>query len=756
MSARRLRQRCATATALFVGVTLPLLAGVQAAASPHHTSTSSADAALPISVVLGGISPSAPQPGGTLRITGRLSNVGLDTVSKLSLALDLSHTSIGDRGTFQNYADNPTDPLPAGLTAVDSAQVSVSQPALDPGQSASFTVTAKVDELLPLQAWRVYEMALVASGQTPETASLGASTVGRLRTFFPYAPVGITGTGSQVQLAWVWPLVDRPHRTTDTTWTDDSLATELRPNGRLGGLVAAGAAAESQHSPPPAPPPKRKHGKHPVKQPPARPKPPVNPVPLTWAVDPMLVDEAGHMEGRYQVGLGTKTTPGAGTTAAKAWLAALRSAVGGGQVLALPYGDPDITAADRVHLGTAVQLATTAGRDLLHSRLGATPLDYAWPPDGFLDVRAFRTLVAAGVTTFVLSGDAFRILGDNSETPSAHVQVQQVLPDVVPAEPYDELLSDPVLTSVVDAGAANPSDGPLEIQRTVSELLMIQSERPFDPRDIVIAPDRRWAPTPGYARRLLEATGRVPWVQPIRLDQVLGSPVSNKTIQRGPLVYPASERAAELPTSYLRNVASLRRRLEAFSSIFRGGRSPAGAFNSGVLGLLSSAWRNDLFRAGSDRNALQQTVNQTMGKVRIASSPGSLVTLTSHSGRVPVTVTNDLSTPVNVEVRIDPTTHLKVKNAHVVRTIPPHSNVPVDVRATAQNSGVFALIVRLYTPGPVSQPYGPGVELRVRSTAYGTTALLITGGATGVLLLTVAVRLARRARAARRAAHTPA
>jgi hypothetical protein len=67
---------------------------------------------------------------------------------------------------------------------------------------------------------------------------------------------------------------------------------------------------------------------------------------------------------------------------------------------------------------------------------------------------------------------------------------------------------------------------------------------------------------------------------------------------------------------------------------------------------------------------------------------------------------------------------------------------------------VFGLTVQLTTKS--GRPYGAPVPLRIRSTAYGTTALLITGGATAVLLLTVIVRLIRRARAARRDVETTA
>jgi len=81
--------------------------------------------------------------------------------------------------------------------------------------------------------------------------------------------------------------------------------------------------------------------------------------------------------------------------------------------------------------------------------------------------------------------------------------------------------------------------------------------------------------------------------------------------------------------------------------------------------------------------------------------------------------------------------------------IQPHRQIAVDVRAEARTSGVFQLDVALLTP--TGRTY-ESEQLFVRSTAYGSVAILITAGATGVLLLAVIVRLVRRALAARRPA----
>jgi len=119
---------------------------------------------------------------------------------------------------------------------------------------------------------------------------------------------------------------------------------------------------------------------------------------------------------------------------------------------------------------------------------------------------------------------------------------------------------------------------------------------------------------------------------------------------------------------------------------------------------------------------------------------------------VPITVSNELDTPVRVTVVAASDPHLEVqRSAGVTRTIRANSQLGFDLHVTARTRGVASLSVGLFTPGPDARPYSAPVRIRVRSTAYGLEALLITGGATAVLVVGAAIRLARRARAARRA-----
>jgi hypothetical protein len=709
--------------------------------SPSLSPSPSPTVELPLTVELLDLSPLAPQPGQTLVVRGRLTNGSSETVSGMQARLLVSPHSVSSRGQFDDYAATPDGNLPPDAVTASTAHASMGRTSLPPGASTNVRLDVPVDDLDLPESWQVYEIGVAVSGST----TLGVTTVGQLRTFLPWAPLGQPGTGAPTPLAWIWPLVDRPHRTTATEWSDDELAGALRPGGRLSVLLDAAAGAQTQHAPPAPRPPRRKHRK------PARPaplRPAVKPVPVTWAIDPMLVQDVQSMKSGYTVGPPGDRHRGSGSAAANTWLTTLQAAVPHGVLLGLPYADTDLVAVIRAGLTPDAQLAAASGQQLLSHAHLTEPLPYAWPVGGFSDQRTLDTLYAGGVTTVVLDSTALPVTGGKqSQTPGAHASVT-----TRDGRPFDAVLVDHRLSAAVDAAAVDPSLGAFTTQRVLSELLMIQAELPCCARDVVIAPDRRWAPTAALARNLLSGSGRVPWIQPVTVAQVAGAPV-DANVERPQVDYPAEARAGELRRGYLRSTLPLKGRLGAFANILPPGDTQPRQFDDGRLRLLSSAWRTDPSGAVEARADLDNALKKTMAKVHILTQANSLITLTGNSGTVPVTLSNDLDTPVTVTVVASADPHLEVRRgARVTRVISPHTKLPVDVRVTALARGVATLKVALYTPPPGSRPYTTAVQLRVRSTAYGLEALLITGGATLVLFVGAGVRLGRRARAARRTA----
>jgi Family of unknown function (DUF6049) len=685
-------------------------------------------------VTLSSLRPVAPQPGDTLVLTGSIRNTTLDAVSGLAVQLRLGG-SVGSRSEFDLYAGDPSAALPDNLSPVSQATAAVPDTRLLPGATQRFRISVDVDTLaLPTTTWQVNELGIAATA----TTATGVFDTGALRTFLPWAPRTVSST--PVQVAWVWPLVDRPHRAVGTAWLDDDLASELTSTGRLGQLVAAADSAEH-----PAPRTTGRHHRHKVT---------TRGVPVTWAVDPMLVEDASLMAKGYTVQDGNgHTKPGIGRAAATTWLSALHAGVDNADVIPLPYADTDLVAAVRANLTGEVGVATASSRNLLTralptSRLLAT----AWPLDGLADSLTLDTMFGMEIHSVLLSSDALPIVGgEPNSTPSALTSVTTANGSL------QTMLFDSGLTGIVNTGASDPPDSPLELQRFLAETLMIQAEAPSPsrPRSFVVAPSQRWQPGSSYASALLADSGQVPWIDAVPLSRVLSGPADD-TVTRGPLVYPNSARRAELRPPYLRQVRTLTSRLAGFGTVLTNGTATVATYDSALQRLLSSAYRGDADGRQTALSAIRHKLSGQMSQVSITTHPGSFITLTSHRGTLPITIFNRLDTPVHVVLKVDANSRLGLVNGGrtTVPPIPANTSVSVTVRATAKTSGVFPLEVRLLTPS--LRPYGKTVQLYVRSTAYGTITLVITAAATIALLIAVAIRLTRRGIAARRNARADA
>jgi len=104
-------------------------------------------------------------------------------------------------------------------------------------------------------------------------------------------------------------LTSKPHQLFDGTFRNDELATDLLSSGRLGQAFT-----------------QKRVG------------------PRTWVIDGELLDEVADMADGYK--LADKKEP-AGQLTAKEWLSRLLLVTSGDQVIALPYGNPDIALVKR-------------------------------------------------------------------------------------------------------------------------------------------------------------------------------------------------------------------------------------------------------------------------------------------------------------------------------------------------------------------------------------------------------------------------
>jgi hypothetical protein len=723
-------------------------ATMAAAATPSPTS--SPNAPTRVKITLDSLEPKVAGPSDTLTLDGVLLNTSGVTLNNVSVVLRVSTQRIGTRSDLDHDAD--------ANTVIGSVLQSTQQilGVLAPGDSVSWHIALPMQRLgLPAGSddFGVYPIE-VEAGTTTAAGNVRERT--RLPTFLTWMP-----TDSQfvpTQISWLWPLVDGIHRSTSTTFTDDTLARDLAPTGRVGSLLTLAAAA---------------------------------PVPITYALDPALVDDATVMAAAaatpaanpgassptpspqassshksktkasaapspsasptpapstYQVTHGGTTTAGVGTQTAATFLAQLKAAVGGSgtNVIGLPYGNADMVALDRAGLDREIDIARSTGLATLSTDLDAPILPgVVWPVDGFIDESTLSDLAGDLVSTVVLQDSALPPRDPNA-VPGARTDLQTA------SGPINAVLSD----SALDALVADPSSvqGGVRAaeQLFLAQTMLITEQRPGAGSSVVIAPPQTWTPNSSFVQDLLADSGTVPWLKGVNLSAVASQPADG--VARGPLVYPDSERDAELPTSELQRVGTLRQELASFASIL--GSSTTEPFlttsSTALLRAESVGLRGQPTQAAQIGNDVQAGLESLTSKVTI-SNP-KLITLTSHKNKIPITVVNNLPDPITISIQVVAANSARLK----VEPVPTFTVDGGGTRHTAlitvepRTSGRFEATAQLLTPESPPQAFGTPIAFEMNSTAYGTVALAIAGGAAALLFLLSAIRLVRRFRRHRR------
>jgi Family of unknown function (DUF6049) len=673
-----------------LALVIPLLlsGGPALAATPspphgqaQHATRASRDRAPapkpPVAITLGSVKPAYLRASSTLRVRGQLVNQSQSAYQQVSVRLWFSSHAMTSRGEMETYADGKgPDPQQAGLPRVISASLPVG------GQKAwSLSLSARQ---MGLRTFGVYPIMVDVRN--------GAGVVlGHQRTFVTYYP---TGTALQrTKVAWIWPLIDQPHRAADTTFVDDQLERQLGSGGRLSTIVSAAARTTTS---------------------------------VSWLIDPSLVDDANEMANTdgYTI-KGNVDRPQ--SVAALNWLTALHGAVPNDRLYATPYADPDVMALADRHMSKDVNVAAQQGtRALADAHLGGATTSTAMPPDGLADQSTLSSLVASGSRTILLS---------SAILPDARVETYTPDPVVkknVSGQSVNLVAYDDTLRRILGANTTGPGGTILAEQRFLAETAMITGEAPQKSRTIVITPPRRWKPSPTFAKAVLKYTAGAPWLRSVPLSDVDKLKPAGRTFQP-----PKSSRG--LSKNYLRQVRDLSTDVQQFTSLLQ---PPVSDFTLGIARTESSAWNGQSRHGKLVRDTLKDELEKSAGRIKVLNDG---TTMAGKSGRIPITISNGLdrgTVKVTLHAYSQNPTRLRV-NA-VDRTLvlePGHKDqVTLDMKASA--NGMADVYLQLRTPD--GQDFGGAHVLRVNASGYGRTALLITGISLAVLFVGVAIRIVRR------------
>ncbi|MDK1346215.1 DUF6049 family protein [Streptomyces sp. 378] len=685
----------------------PLLAGVLQlpAATPAGAAgleaPQAASSAGSVSVAVDSLTPSVLSESDTVTVSGTVTNNGKQTVTGAHVDLQVG-PPLETRSAIATLVKKSDDLQgPSGQKVGGKYTEKFS--ALTPGVAEPFSISVPADEL-DLGRDGVYQLAVALSGET--AARPWDQVLGIQRTFLPWHP---EEADTKTKTTFLWPLVSSAHMTAETgsneqqtpVFRDDELAEEIAPGGRLDQMVSLGKGLG-----------------------------------ITWVIDPDLLASVDAMTGSYQVrGADGTTTPGRNQEVAKRWLAELQQAVTGEEVVALPFGDPDL--ASLAHKGTNVagslshlKEATDVAAETVDTILHVQPsTDFAWPMDGAVAPSIVKVATSAGADKVIARSDSLQ--DDLSYTPSAARPIGGGTTAVV---------ADSRMSTAFQGDLTRTSASTLAVQRFLAQSLTLNLQTGKQ-RSVVIAPQRM--PSVSQAQTMAEALAALQagnWSESQDLTAAAKAkpdPAANTKVPPA-AAYPPSLVKQELPRAAFEQIAKTQGKLDKFKVILTRPSRVVTPFGRAMNREMSTSWRDRGVAAVEYREGIESYLNGLIDGVKLIEK--SETKLSGRSATIPVTVQNNLVQGVeHLRLRLTSQnpTRLKIDgDAYEEQPVTVNGGHAQSVKFTtsANANGRAKVVAQLYTED--GRTYGAPVTFDVRVTEVTPTVMLVIGG--GVLLLVLA------------------
>ncbi len=713
------------------GVVTALLVGLFGLAAPVSARPDDDTYDAPLEITIDRLEPGVLPRTGPLVISGTITNTDLETWSTIRLypmfnaGTECTSTTCAAMMTSAAELAAAADSDPVAPVGVRATSVRYDVGALDPGQSASYTLTVPqpvLRSLFPERTTGVHWLGVHALGASA-TAGDDGNADGRARTFLPSVR---NPDGPEVDTAIVLPLRGRVAHAEDGTVADPSEWSDaLGVDGQFGGPLAFGSAAGLS--------------------------------PVTWLLDPAVPDAIRQLaDGNPERAVTPVPDPDAPTPSgdpsdggddegpaeeepdtdtplarsARSWLVQAEAELADGTVAALPYGDPDLASAADSLPSLYRTAREQTGVELTSWNLETLPV--AGSPDGYLPANAIAS-VDDGATV---------LLGEQMfprEAFSARPPVAGLIDDR------------PVVVTSTAAATGGPGPDP-ELspvalrQRILAEAvvrLLRAGDKDPDPLAVILPAAVSAAGASSFWSGLDE-----PWINLTGLDQLVvapgasadGKPAADRQVDPTDLSYPPGQEDEELPGSVLVETGQLIRSARAYQAILGKDYTVGGELVREALSGSSYSLRGDDL-AGSRLMTTRTWVEDQLDKVTIEAPDG--VTLSGTSGGFNVSVRNDLDEPITVAIDATVDSGATIEVANPIR-LAAHSRTSVPIDARMSRTGVHNVTLRLTDVDGTA--LGADDTLPLRTGQAGVVIWAIIGSGAGILFVAIAIRLVRRYR----------
>ena len=616
--------------------------------------------------------------GRDLVVRFRAQNLGTTPLDELAIGVTL-YSRVLSRTEYEgSLASDPPIVIDGGTLPREGA--------IPPGDTRYFEVPLTLADGIDPDQSGVYPLKVDLRSGVESVAALRTPVIFIVRD--PEIPLGLSWT-----LVLSHPITFAP----DGTFDDPSLELALGPGGRLNGeirslleLAAAPAAA------------------------------------VDVAIAPVLLTQLGRMADGYEVADGgeVRQVPPAegGAALARQALGDLGTiaAAPNIEVTALPFSAPEIPSLYGGGLGRDVGVQLQHGRDVASTLIGAEiPETILRPPGAALDDPTLRALAADGIRTLIVGPTTV----DLPEQPLGFAGPPTTsLGDGALAAVVPEPASDALLGSVIDQDPARAA------QVLLGELATIWQEQPGEPRGVALVFGED-APLPGpFFPPIVRGVATAPWLAPSVVGGFVATfPPTDESVL-------ASQSFRRFPTSYVASLKQARRRIDTLRSMLPDSSLEPARLETMLLLAEARQYLTSPTEGLEFIDAARRSVRAAVDDLALETVDS--VTLTSDSGGIPVTVSNEGPHSLEFSVQLV-STRLREVPATSVELAPGESET-LRLSASLRSTGRFEVHVLMVSPS--GRLIGEET-LVVRSTAYNGIALLITIGAALVLLLVWARRL---------------
>jgi hypothetical protein len=428
-------------------------------------------------------------------------------------------------------------------------------------------------------------------------------------------------------------------------------------------------------------------------------------VPLTISPTPETLDALADVDARQ----GSATVP------------TLRGAIGGRQILSRPYVELDwgawVATGDDPELIEQIK----SGNDAVGALLGLRPDARSWVLDPTVSPDAITRLRGFGVEQVVVPDPQLGPLpGRLAEAPLTR---SFTVTDGT-GRPMPAVATDPDLTRRL----RQTTDPVLNGHLALADLAVLHGYAPSLSRGVVLAlPPTQPVPAATLDALLAGLADQHPQrgadatslVRPVTLEELFDT-IEPVTVRDGVLVRPYRSEPPGSLGAFPERAATARTRLGGYRSLLGPEAARARPLERSLL--IAGASELD----GSGRlaylDAVLTAVDAAVAGILVP--PQQAVTLTSESGRIPVTLDNTLPYPVEVALEFRSAKLEFPEGPRRTVVLPPGGPTQVDVAVRARASGAFRLDLDVRSPDgslPVARN-----EITVRSTAISGLGLLLS------------------------------